>query len=93
MEELNPLLHSQLRLAIMTLLIANEQISFNFILDKTGATRGNVSVQIKKLEEAGYIEVKKTYQDRKPLTLLRVTPEGEEAMEEYTRVMKEYLGL
>lgn len=93
MKDLDPLLHNQLRLAIMSLLIAHEQASFNFILDKTEASRGNVSVQISKLEEAGYVEVNKSFVDKKPLTTIKITPKGLDAMDTYTLALKEYLNL
>lgn len=93
MKELDPLLHNQLRLSIMSLLIANDFISFNFILEKTGATRGNVSVQISKLEEAGYLETRKSFVKKRPLTTLKITPKGLQAMDEYTSALKDYLNI
>ncbi|MCH8569064.1 MAG: transcriptional regulator [Balneolales bacterium] len=93
MKELDPLLHNQLRLSIMALLIANEQVSFNFILEQTNASRGNVSVQISKLEEAGYLEVEKSFVNKKPLTTMKITPKGLNAMDTYTQALKDYLNL
>jgi len=93
MKELDPLLHNQLRLSIMSLLTASEQISFNYILEQTGATRGNVSVQISKLEDAGYLEVTKSFQNKRPLTTMKITSKGLDAMDAYTLALKEYLDL
>ncbi len=93
MKDLDPLLHNQLRLSIMSLLVANEEIAFTFIVDKTGASRGNVSVQVSKLEEAGYLEVEKSFVDKKPQTTMRITEKGLGAMDTYTHALKEYLNL
>ncbi len=93
MKDLDPLLHNQLRLAIMSLLVANEQISFNFILEKTEASRGNVSVQISKLEKAGYLKVKKSFANKKPLTTMTITSDGLDAMDNYTKALKDYLNI
>lgn len=90
--ELDPLLHSQLRLSIMSLLIGIKSATFSFLLEKTGATRGNISVQLKKLEEAGYITIDKSFQDNYPLTTCRITRKGVEAFERYVDALKDYLG-
>ena len=90
-EELDPLLHSQLRLAIMSVLISVESAEFNHLLDQTGATRGNLSVQIAKLAEAGYLTVEKSFRKNYPLTTCRITPLGVEAFEKYVRALKGYL--
>lgn len=93
MKELNPILHNQLRLAIMSLLVANEEVSFSYIVDQTAASRGNVSVQISKLEQEGYVLVQKQFKGKKPLTSLSITSKGLEAMDRYTQALKEYLDL
>ncbi len=89
---MDPLLHSQLRLSIMSLLISVKSATFNFLLEKTGATRGNISVQLKKLEEAGYIEIDKSFQDNYPLTTCRITQLGIDAFERYVDALRDYLG-
>jgi len=89
---LDPLLHNQLRLAVVSLLVAVEEGDFNFLLEKTGATRGNLSVQITKLKEAAYIDVRKTFKDNYPNTVCAITPKGIEAFEVYVKAIKEYLG-
>ena len=72
--KLDPLLHSELRLAVMSLLISAEEAEFPYIKEQTGATAGNLSVQIEKLSTAGYIEVEKTFKGKKPCTICRITP-------------------
>jgi DNA-binding MarR family transcriptional regulator len=90
--ELDPLLHSQLRLSIMSLLLGVKSGTFVYLLEKTGATRGNISVQLKKLEEAGYIDISKSFQDNYPLTTCKITPKGVEAFEKYVDSLRDYLG-
>ena len=92
-KELDPLLHSELRLKIISLLVGVESAEFNWLLQQTGATRGNLSVQISKLKEAGYIEVKKSFRKNYPLTTCRITEKGARAFEEYVEALKEYLKL
>ncbi len=91
LKELNPLLHSQLRLAIMSILMNCEEASFVFIKEQTQATAGNLSVQLDKLVMAGYITVEKKFQGKKPLTLCSVTETGKEAFEEYVNALRDYL--
>jgi DNA-binding MarR family transcriptional regulator len=93
MKELNPILHSRLRLAIMALLIANDEVTFPYVVEKTQASRGNVSVQITNLEEAEYLKVTKTFEGKKPKTILKITKIGESAMQEYTDSLQDYLNL
>lgn len=91
-KDLDPLLHSQLRLAIMSLLISVKEADFSFLKEKTGATAGNLSVQITKLSEADYISVNKTFRDNYPLTTCKITPQGIQAFEKYVESIKGYLG-
>jgi hypothetical protein len=90
-EELDPVLHSQLRLAIISVLISVESAEFSYLLDKTGATRGNLSVQITRLNEAGYLEVKKSFRKNYPLTTCMITPKGVGAFEKYVKALQGYL--
>lgn len=92
MRELDPLLHSQLRLAVVSLLLSVEEADFSYLKDKTQATSGNLSVQIDKLSEAGYIEVRKEIVGKKPRTSCRLTDKGRDALKEYVESLKEYLG-
>jgi len=90
-KELDPVLHSQLRLAVASLLMSVEVAEFTFIKEQTGATAGNLSVQITKLKEAGYIEVTKNFSNNYPQTLCRITPLGRERFVGYVNVLKGYL--
>ena len=91
LKELNPLLHSQLRLAVMSILLSVDEADFVYLKEQTNATAGNLSVQLDKLSEAGYIEVEKSFVGKKPRTVRRMTSTGREAMAEYVEVLKEYL--
>ena len=88
---LDPLLHNQLRLAVVSLLVGVEAAEFTFILERTGATRGNLSVQLTKLKEAGYITVKKGFRDNYPLTTCSLSAKGLKAFERYVEAIKGYL--
>ena len=90
-KELDPILHSQLRLAVMSLLISVKEAEFTFIKEKTNSTAGNLSVQVQKLKEVGYIEVNKQFKDNYPQTTCKVTPKGVEAFEDYVKALQEYL--
>ncbi len=89
--ELDPILHSQLRLAVMSLLIGVKEAEFTFIREKTGATAGNLSVQIQKLKDAGYIEVTKQFKDNYPQTLCKITRKGIDAFELYVKNLQAYI--
>jgi DNA-binding transcriptional ArsR family regulator len=91
-KDLDPILHSQLRLAVMSLLISVKEAEFTFLKDNTKATAGNLSVQIQKLKEAGYIDVIKQFKDNYPQTICRITKTGVKAFEDYVRNLKSYLG-
>lgn len=90
-KELDPILHSQLRLAVVSLLIGVKEAEFTFIREKTNATAGNLSVQVQKLKEAGYIEVTKQFKDNYPQTTCKITPKGIEAFESYVQALQQYL--
>lgn len=91
MEQLDPLLHSQLRLAIISLLVKHEKLDFSYLKKQTESTSGNLSVQIKKLEDAGYIEVKKRFKNNYPQTSCLLTDKGLNAFEEYVANINAYL--
>ena len=91
-KELNSLLHSELRLAVVSLLISVESADFVYIKEQTKATAGNLSVQIDKLQKAGYINVEKSFKGKLPCTTCSITPEGISAFEEYVMALKSYLG-
>lgn len=90
-KELDPVLHSQLRLAVVSLLMGVESAEFTFIREQTGATAGNLSVQITKLKEAGYIEVTKKFSNNYPQTLCKMTLLGRERFIEYVNALKDYI--
>lgn len=89
--ELDPILHSQLRLAVISLLISVKEAEFTFLKGKTGATAGNLSVQIQKLKDAGYIEVTKQFKDNYPQTICKITNSGISAFELYVKNLQAYL--
>jgi DNA-binding MarR family transcriptional regulator len=89
--DLDPILHSQLRLAVISLLISTDAAEFTYIREQTGATAGNLSIQLTKLKEAGYIEVTKKFRNNYPQTLCNITPFGKEKFAEYVNSLKDYL--
>jgi DNA-binding transcriptional ArsR family regulator len=89
--ELDPILHSRLRLSIMSLLVGIRSAEFSFLEAKTGSTRGNISVQLRKLEEAGYIEITKSFRKNYPLTTCSITEKGSAAFREYVDALSDYL--
>lgn len=91
LKPLNPLLHSELRLAVMSILLGVEQADFVYLKQQTGATAGNLSVQIDKLQKAGYITVEKSFRGKMPCTICRITTEGINAFEEYVEALKGYI--
>jgi DNA-binding MarR family transcriptional regulator len=91
-KDLDPVLHSQLRLAIISILVTAEQAEFNYLKEQTLATSGNLSVQINRLKEAGYIEVKKKFKGNYPQTICRITKLGIKKFEEYIDALQGYLG-
>jgi DNA-binding transcriptional ArsR family regulator len=91
-KDLDPILHSQLRLAVISLLISVKEAEFTFLKEKTNSTAGNLSVQIQKLKEAGYIDVIKQFKDNYPQTICKITNAGIKAFEEYVLVLQTYLG-
>jgi hypothetical protein len=90
-KELDPILHSQLRLAVISLLISVKEAEFTFIKEKTGSTAGNLSVQINKLKDAEYIKVTKQFKDNYPQTICRITPKGIDAFENYVLALQSYM--
>lgn len=93
MKELDPLLHSQLRLAVMSILMSVEEADFVYLREKTESTAGNLSVQLDKLARAEYITVEKGFAGRKPRTVCRVTDKGHRAFEDYVDTLRSYLNL
>jgi DNA-binding MarR family transcriptional regulator len=90
-KELDPVLHSQLRLAVTSLLVNTEVAGFTWLQEQSGATAGNLSIQITKLKEAGYIEVTKKFHNNYPQTVCRITPLGKKKFAEYVEALRDYL--
>ena len=90
-KDLDPVLHSQLRLAVVSLLISVKEAEFTFLKEKTGATAGNLSVQIQKLREAGYIDVTKQFRENYPQTICKITSAGITAFDQYVKNLQSYL--
>lgn len=90
--ELNPMIHGKLRLALLSLLVGVEEAEFTWLRSKTGSTDGNLGAQLAKLEEAGYVSVKKKFVQRKPQSLYRITDAGRQALTQYVQALKQLLG-
>lgn len=90
-KDLDPLLHSQLRLAIVSMLVTSEKVEFTHIKEETKAAAGNISIQIKKLQEAGYIHVEKTFMNNYPKTMISITEKGLQAFESYVNDLRKYI--
>jgi DNA-binding transcriptional ArsR family regulator len=91
-KDLDPMLHSQLRLAVVSILISVKEAEFTFLKEKTNSTAGNLSVQIQKLKDAGYIDIVKQFKNNYPQTICRITQLGTIAFEEYVISLQDYLG-
>ena len=87
--EVDRLVHEPARLAVMSLLYVVESADFTFLMNQTGLTWGNLSAHMSKLEEAGYLEVEKTFKGKRPNTMLRLTPQGRMAFRDYTAKMRQ----
>lgn len=92
-KELDPLLHSELRLAIMSILISVDEAEFSYLKEQTHATAGNLSVQVDNLSNAGYISVTKTFKGKMPCTICKITNVGKKAFAEYVDALKSYINL
>lgn len=88
---LDTVLHSELRLAVVSLLISVKEAEFGFLKEKTGASAGNLSVQLQKLSDAGYITIEKSFKGKYPLTTCRISKAGVAAFESYVEAIKTYL--
>ncbi len=90
-KDLDPILHSQLRLSIVSILMTVDEANFTYIKETTKATSGNISIQIKKLQEAGYIQVKKSFMNNYPNTTVSITTKGIKAFESYVKDLNKYI--
>jgi len=89
-KELDPVLHSQVRLAIMSILIGVKTAEFSYLLENINTTKGNMSFQLNKLHEADYIEIKKSFKGKYPLTTCEITNKGIEAYDNYINAISDY---
>jgi DNA-binding MarR family transcriptional regulator len=90
--ELDPIVHGQLRLAVLSILSTLDTADFTYLRDRTNSTDGNIAAHLLKLEQAGYIAVEKTFLNRKPLSIYRITETGRSALANYIRNLKKLLG-
>ena len=88
---LDPLLHSELRLAVMSLLLSVKEADFSYLKEKTGASAGNLSVQLNKLAEGSYITIEKSFKGNYPQTICRITKPGIKAFQEYVTALRSYI--
>jgi DNA-binding MarR family transcriptional regulator len=91
--ELDPVLNTPVRLAIVSILVKVKQADFNTLMEATATTQGNMSHQLKRLNEEGYINIEKTFKGSYPLTVCTLTPKGRKAFEQYVESIKKYLHL
>ena len=89
--ELDPIIHASARLMILTYLYVVESADYVFIMNMTGLTWGNLATHLKKLEQAGYIEILKTFKGKKPHSSLRMTDPGRTAFQTYKKTMQQVL--
>jgi DNA-binding MarR family transcriptional regulator len=87
-QQIDDIIHSRIRTAIMAVLVSVEEAEFTFLKEKVNATDGNLSIHLKKLEEAGYISVSKKFVDRKPVSRYRITKKGHKAFENYINTLE-----
>jgi DNA-binding transcriptional ArsR family regulator len=90
--QLDPIIHSRTRLAVLSILVSVKEASFNYLKETIGTTDGNLSVSLSKLEEAGYISIKKAFKGKKPLTTCRISEKGRKAFSEYLKALETYTG-
>jgi DNA-binding MarR family transcriptional regulator len=90
--QLDPVIHSRTRLAVLSILVSVKEASFNYLKEMIGTTDGNLSASLSKLEEAGYISIKKAFKGKKPLTTCRISEKGTKAFSEYLKALESYIG-
>ena len=90
-KDLDPILHSQLRLAIISILVSVKAAEFTYLKEKTNSTAGNLSAQLQKLKDADYIIIEKKFKDNYPQTTCKITKTGIKAFENYVKILKEYI--
>lgn len=91
--KLDPVIHSRIRLAILSILISVEDAEFNYLKENTGATDGNLSTHLTKLETAGMVKIKKSFRGKRPLTTCSITKKGKEAFSKYVQTLEQFIRL
>lgn len=89
---LDRLIHSRIRLAVLSLLAGADSVAFTYLRDRVNTSDGNLASHLRKLEEAGYVEMTKTFEDRRPITRYRITDTGRDALAEYAERLAAMLG-
>jgi len=90
-QQLDDIIHSRIRLAIMSILVTVDQADFVFLRKQVNTTDGNLSIHLRKLEAAGYVSVTKTFEDRKPISYYQITPKGRKAFKLYVERLEKFL--
>ena len=90
-QQLDEIIHSRIRLAVMAVLISLDEVEFTFLREKVNATDGNLSTHLKKLEDAGYVAVNKSFEERKPVTRYLLTQKGRKAFEAYVERLEKLI--
>ena len=90
--DINPLIHAPARLRVLTYLYVVDSIDFVYLKRVTGLSWGNLSTHLTKLEDADYVKLSKSFQDKKPQTMIQLTEKGRQAFREYKDDMQEVLG-
>jgi len=91
-EQLDPVIHSRIRLAVLSILISVKEASFSYLKETIGTTDGNLSASLSKLEEARYISIKKAFKGKKPLTTCSIKEKGRNAFSAYLKALETYIG-
>ena len=89
-KDLDPILHSQVRLAIMSILVGVESAEFSYLLENIKTSKGNLSFQLTKLKEAGYVKISKSFRNNYPLTTCTISNKGLNAYETYIEAIEDY---
>ena len=89
--QLDPIIHSRIRLAVLSIMISVKEASFNYLKETIGTTDGHLSASLSKLEEAGYISIKKSFKGKKPLTNCRISEKGRKAFSAYLKALETYI--
>jgi len=90
--QLDPVIHSRTRLAVLSILVSVKEASFNYLKETIGTTDGNLSVSLSKLEEVGYISIKKAFKGKRPLTTCKISERGRKTFSEYIKALETYTG-